>query len=629
MEHPEKFLKNKYWSNEQFREATEQTAQRTKIQKGEGIPNLPDNRIGNYLQRFSDIFERDDEENRERGVEAIKHLLHKKYVIKTENISEEYIKGMLLSNFAEKKGYSREDIEDPSVKQALFEQFQIENEEDFNTYTIPEHEQEEIKQSAIKNQEKRLDTWFSYLTTPEAEENIPSAYRYWAFGEMLRLGSYDQERNTYNIRDENTVAPFPELDHQALALVIGEIRKKQRGESPGFNYLDKESREEFLKRLKSENFGKLYAFVQEYLKSLHFPEERLIVTEGEWRVFSKGSEAKEVVKSLEGFHTQWCISAEGTAEAYLKRADLWVYFSQDTDGNNSIPRSCIVNSEAIGITEVRGIMSNKDAKQHLDDYITPIVEKKLKEMPNGEKWSTTMKDMKQLASINIKHISQEDLSKDDLRFIYQIDRKIQFSGYEEDPRIEAIQKNRDVKSDLSYLFEIPKEKISLTEEEALSGDISYHYGDLLYLGNTESAKGLVLPEVISGDLHLGWLQSAERLVFPKTIGGNLLLATLQSAKAVVLPKVIGGGLYLGRLQSAEEVIFPETVGENVDLRNLLSAEGLVLPKTIVGNLNLTKIQTIEAVALPETFRSLYISNNLTRAEKEKLKEMYPGLVTFV
>ncbi len=508
MENPEKFLINKYWASEAFREATEQAAQRTAIRERKTIPNEPKALIENYLKRFTDILEREDEEKRKRGIEAIKYLLHRKFVIKPENISEEYIKGVLFGNFAEQKGYNRSDLRDPNIKQGLVEQFRTETGRSFEDYQVPQEEQERVQEMTIKDQEARLDSWFDYITSPEAE-NVPVAYRYWAFAEMLKLGSYDDERKIYNKRTETTAAPFPELDPQALALVLDEIRRKQKGEPSQLVLTEEKDQDEFKKYLQSENFGKLYAFAQEYLKSLRLPTERLIVTDGEWRVFPQGSDAREVVKSLAGFHTQWCIAGEGTAAGYLAHSDLHIYFSQDVDGKNTIPRACIVNSKKVGITEVRGIISDEVAKQHLDDYITPVVEKRLAAIPGGEKWRGQMQDMKRLASIHIRHRQRETLTKDDLRFLYEIDGKIHSTGYSHDPRIAEILHGRDVKDDLSFALGIPREQISITEEEALSGHIKYHYGDLDLSGLT-SAEGLQLPESIGGGLYLRGLTSAEK-----------------------------------------------------------------------------------------------------------------------
>jgi len=222
MENQEKFLKGKYWSNEEFKKATEQAAKRVEVREGKRVPDEPEARIENYLKRFTDIFEREDEAKRERGVEAIRRLLHRKYIVKPENISDEYIKGVLFGNFAEQKGYNRGDLKDPDIKQSLLEQFHNETGHSFESYTVPEEEREKVREMVIKDQETRLDSWFSYLTSPEAE-NIPVAYRYWAFAEMLKLGSYDDNRKAYNKRTETTAAPFPELDQQALALVLDEI----------------------------------------------------------------------------------------------------------------------------------------------------------------------------------------------------------------------------------------------------------------------------------------------------------------------------------------------------------------------------------------------------------------------
>nr|HMO79144.1 hypothetical protein [Candidatus Paceibacterota bacterium]HMP19305.1 hypothetical protein [Candidatus Paceibacterota bacterium] len=441
------FMKGKYWSSPEFRNATEKQAQRTEIRTGENIPNNPEEKIENYLKRFTDIFDREDLKDREHGIQAIIKLLHKKYLIKPENISDEYIKGVVFGNYAEQKGYNTEQQRDPDTRRSLLEQFKKEFNKDFDSYNVPKDQREKVIESAIKDQTQRMDSWFSYLTGPEAK-NYPVAYRYWAFAEMLKLGSYDDDRQTYNKRTEDTAASFPELDQQALAIVLDEINKKQKNNQSNLIIEDEQKQQEFKKRLQSENFGKLYAFVQEHLKTLRLPEERLLITKGEWKTFPKGSDAMRVVKILEGFHTKWCISGYGTAESYLSHSDLHIYLSEDEKGNYSIPRACIVNSEQNGITEVRGIMSDENSKQHLDSYITPIVSEKLKTIPTGEKWQEKMSDMKKLATIYIKFRQREGLNTDELRFVYELDKPIQSTGYGQDTRIAEILNGRDIIADM-------------------------------------------------------------------------------------------------------------------------------------------------------------------------------------
>ena len=618
----EEFLEQKYWSNKKFREAAEKTAERTKTREGKSVPNEPEALIENYLKRFTDIFEREDEQKRERGVKSIKRLLHRKYIIKPENISDEYIKGVLFGNFVEQKGYNRGDLKNPDIKQELIEQFNADTGYDFEDYSVPEKERNEIIEMVIKDQTTRLNSWFDYLTGPEAEENIPAAYRYWTFAEMLKLGSYDDERQTYNKRAPNTVTNFPELDQQALALVLDEIREKQKNETSQLVLTEKKDQDEFRKRLDSENFGKLYGFTQEYLKSLRLPTEQLTIIKGKWKVFPKGSDAGEIAKALSGFHTQWCIAGEGTAQGYLSHSDLHIYFSQDQEGKNTIPRACIVDSKERGITEVRGTMSDETSKQHLDDYITPVVDEHLASMGGGEKWRDTMQDMKQLANIHIKSLQGEELLKDDLRFLYEIDKEIHSTGFDRDPRIAQILKGRDIKEDLSLILNISKDKISTTQEEALSGDIVFHYGDL-NLDNLTSAEGLELPESIGGSLYLRSLTSAAGLKLPKSIGGDLDLG-ITSAAGLKLPESIGGSLYLRSLTSAAGLKLPESIGGNLHLGSLTSAAGLELPESIGGNLYLGSLTSVAGLKLPKSIGGGLYLGRLTSAAGLELPESIGG-----
>jgi len=441
-------------------------------------------------------------------------------------------------------------------------------------------------------------------------ENLPAAYRYWAFAEMLKLGSYNPESKEYNQRTERTVAPFPKLDQQALALVLDEIRKKQMGKPSDILFTDEESQAEFRNRLQGENFGKLYAFFQEYLRSLRLPTERLFITDGEWRVFPRGSNPQEVVRVLSGFHTQWCIAGAGTAASYLSHSDLHIYFSKDADGKNTIPRACIVHSKNRGITEVRGIISDQTAQQHLDDYITPIVEERLAGLIGGERWQAQMRDMRHLAAIHLKHKRGEALSREDLRFLYEIDGKIQTTGYGQDPRIAEILKGRDVKVDLSFALNIPKDQISTTREEALRGNIKYHHGNL-DLSDLKTAKDLRLPELVHGSLLLDSLTLAEDLTLPKSVGGTLFLGSLTSAEDIIFPESVGADLYLWNLISAKDIRLPISVDGNLYLNSLTSAKNLTFPISVSGNLYLNSLTSAEGFILPISVGGNLYLNSLT------------------
>ena len=125
-----------------------------------------------------------------------------------------------------------------------------------------------------------------------------------------------------------------------------------------------------------------------------------------------------------------------------------------------------------------------------------VVDKKLDEFPDKEIYKKKVHDMKMLTYIYTKWKNGGDLSKEDLRFLYEIDDKIIGFGYLKDPRIGEIIEDRNKREDLSFIFDCSLEQISFTKEEALRGNIIYHYGNL-DLRSLTSAEGLKLPEIVN------------------------------------------------------------------------------------------------------------------------------------
>ena len=479
---PERFLRKKYWGSEDFRnaaaraskraierateETTEGAIERRKIGK---IPSKPEEQITLYIQRIIDILEK------ERGKELLrKQILYQRYIIKPENIPSDYFKNVLLGNFAERLGYTREDLRNPQIRQSVIESFEKQIGQSFETYQISEKEKEQLIQQIIENQRRSLDRWFDYLTSPEAE-NYPPEFKYWVFAEVLRCGDYDEKRKEYNERTKTTVAPFPELNSQALGLLIDKLIRKEKGELSGLTNLNEEQKKEFQKLIQTENFRKLYPWLLEYVNSLKLPEERLVITEGKWRLFPQKSNPHNLVKAIEGFNTGWCIAGEPIAANYLFYSDIYIYFSKDNEGNYTIPRVAIVFNKYLNqITELRGIAK----KQNLDQYIAPVVEKALTEgleiegekikLAGSERYIQATKDMKTLAEIYIKHLKNQELTPEELRFLYEVDRKITGLGYERDerdPRIEEILRGRDSKKDLAKIFDCREDQIALEDTE--------------------------------------------------------------------------------------------------------------------------------------------------------------------
>ena len=297
------FLKDKYWGNKEFLEAADISARRTKKREGENVPNIPPERIENYLDRFKEITDREDPEKREHGIAAIERLVEKKYIIKPKNISDDYIKNVLLGNEAELLGYEREDVKDEQIRKIVLDSLENKIHSPLNTYRVPAELRESLENMIIIDQKSRMKQWLEYLTGEEAR-HAPAALRYWAFAEMLKQGDYDPVRGEYNKRTDATVAIFPELDQQALALVFEEVERRRTGKSSTLSTGDNAQQDELRRLLQNENFGKLYAFMQEHVRSLKLPTERLIITNGEWKLFPKDSSPSDLTAPLQGYQTK-------------------------------------------------------------------------------------------------------------------------------------------------------------------------------------------------------------------------------------------------------------------------------------------------------------------------------------
>lgn len=626
MENP-KFLEQKY--NLQNSEEVESAARRAEKRTGELVPQDPAARVQNYLDRFNEILEREDEDKKEHGLNAIKRLLHHKFVIKPEEVPENYFENQ--RRIAREQGHGDIEITNEMRNQHI--------------------------EVIIADQKSSLDKWVEYLASPDA--TYPDWLKYYAIRSVIGMGEFDKEKKQFTKRSRGTTKPFPDLNREALAYVLDVIEKKYSSERFNLETLDKDNREEFEKLLQGENFAKLYAWAIEKVT----PEsvDQLANTNGEWVKYDKGSDHMPLVESLQGHGTGWCTAGESTAETQLQDGDFYVYYSFDKEGKPTIPRVAIRMQEN-SIAEVRGI----GAEQNLDPYVGDIVQEKLREFPDGAAYEKKTQDMKLLTAIESKIKQEQEPTKDDLAFLYEIDSKIEGFGYEKDPRIKEILTPRNKRADLAGLFNCNENQISLTEKEALSGNIVFHYGDLdlneltsaegltlpkhvggyLDLIGLTSVEGLTLPEHVEGDLSLDGLASAEGLILPenfwgylglngltnaegltlqKNFGGSLYFDSLTNAEGLALPEHVEGDLSLNGLTNAEGLTLPEHVGGDLYLDNLTSAEGLTLPKHVGRNLSLNELTSIEGLTLPEHVEGYLYLEGLGNAGKNEIRKNRPDI----
>ncbi|MEI6716670.1 MAG: hypothetical protein WCK87_03025, partial [Candidatus Saccharibacteria bacterium] len=475
-----------------------------------------------------------------RVLERIKEGYHRRYVIKKENIPEGVFG--LEVKIARERGDSN----------------------------IPPYEEFKAgkAQEIVSAQQASLDRWVDYLTSEDADAaGYPMWAKYWAFMAVTKMGrmqKHPKEDGTIEVkfdkRDEHTAAPFPELNSKALAQTIDAMQKhlEQQGLPKAERKLDNTSSvlsdEKFKQFINNGNFAQLYG--QFLAENPSISIERLQETRGEWVKYQQGSDATDLYQSLQGHTLEWCTAGDlGTAQDQVYGGDFYVYYSFDASDQPTIPRIAI-RMEDDRIAEIRGI----EHDQHLDPYIGEVLESKIQDesaFPNSKEYMQGTVDMKQVTAIEAKmgaryndleakflgyDTPNVELTTEELRFILQLDNKIVSLGYGEDPRIEQIKRGRDMINDLNYIFE----------------GIEQHDGNL-DLSFLTSAKGLTLPQSVSGFLDLGGLTSAKGLNLPHSLGG-LSLSSLTSAEDLKLPESVRGDLNLNGLTSAEGLTLPQSVG---------------------------------------------------------------------
>ena len=518
-------------------------------------------RLNKYLERLKRIQEKEELKNK------IKILYYDRYIIKEENIPDSYW------HFLEKKyldqGYGKFNLVEPQ-----------------NT-SDKELRKGHIRQ--ITNEQlDSIDNWLNYFFSPDSDY-LPMWAKVWSFQGMLKIGNLNEEKTAYQRRSKTAINPFVNIDSELLGKSVEYLKAYLNGE---------ELEEEIKEKIKNKNFAQIYGYLLANKKEIKIKGNDGIwikyLQERKEEIEEKNTKGQvpnslKLYQSLQGYNTGWCTAAsKETAKDQLTNGDFYVYYTKNENGDYVIPRIAI-RMEENTIGEIRGIAAN----QNLESDMEKVLKEKLEEFPDKDKYLKKVRDMESLTKIYNEYKIRK-LTKEELRFLYEIDEKILGFGYQEDPRITEILSTRDLRADLANVFDCRKDQISVTNEEALSEDIIYHHGDVI----------------------LNSITSLKEVTLPKTVVSYLDLSSLINLERVTLPEIVGD-LDFGALTNLEEVILPKTIKGYLDLRSVTSLDGINLPETIGENLILSSL-TIERLLdtkLPK-FKKIVLANNITYTYEE-------------
>lgn len=558
-------------------------------------------RIIKYFERLEEIHNLVSSRKNKAAEKALKKYYYNLYVIKPENIPEAYFENEIKRN-------RNMGLDEPE--------------------NIDEMKQNFIKQ-IICDQKNSLDGWIEYFLYDEESKSYEIWEKYWVFQGLQKLGKYDKETYKFSKRDKSTIYPFPEVNKEAIFTTLKLMEEYIK---------DKKSEKEIKDALGSGNFKTLYEYsVKMILKK---DEKKVISNKGTWIKFEQGTDYNKLRDSLQGYYTGWCTAAgENFAKNQIATGDFYVFYSLDENNEPKVPRIAIRMEGKKRILEIRGIADD----QNLEPEMIPILEEKLKEFPGKDEYLKKDHDMRMIVKINDKLKNNEELSLEELKFLYEVDNKIEGFGYEKDSRIKQILDSRNKSKDLMLIFNCREDEIGFYEND-LNKKLKIYYGDLnvrvaekgrvlnfpkivignLYLGGLITPEGLTLPEKIIGNLYLGGLKTAKNLKLPKIIIGDLNLGSLASAEYLNLPEIINGSLNLRSLRTSKNLKLPRILNGDLFLAGLKTTEGLILPEILTGNLNLSGLEKADSLKLPEVLNGDLDLNNVKKTNNLKLPKKING-----
>ena len=365
---------------------------------------------------------------------------------------------------------------------------------------LSRREKEILAKDLIDKQRQSITSWANYL----GDKNCPYPlwFKVYAFDGISKMSNaLNLDEADYNRRDNTTALSFPKLNAEILAKVYRQINDFYGVDKK--DWLSKHSDDEKLVSLvKSANFPKLYAKELVDTKVILKTPERTEDVHGDWFEYKLGDE-EEIASLAEG--TRWCVVDPNVAHNYLvyghcgnprednddqieeTEAKFIIFRLEDPNspGVFASNGSASIRLDPDGkVAEISGLNNG----QAVEDALVPIVKEKALSLPGGEKYLQKFDDKQALIRLDKKMEKGEDLTKEDLSFLYELDRPIAtLDTYNrEDPRIPELKEKYGIEYALEKGVDVNKIVSSLESQ-----DIAKNLDSLLEHGADINVNELV------------------------------------------------------------------------------------------------------------------------------------------
>ena len=360
-----------------------------------------------------------------------------------------------------------------------------------------------------------------------------------------------------------------------------------------------------------------------------------------WLKFDKQSDKKPLITLLEeknnlGYNPNIII------DELLNNGDIYCYRTADEKWITTA--SIIIKTKGKHLIEK---ISSQTFDTPVSKELLSVLKRKIKKEKNflnKHKYLKAIDNEKRLEKL----LNKKHYTKSDLRFLYQIDEKIETICDSKEEKIRHCLEGRSMRKDLIKIFGCQPTELAIGMSE-FSNQTKYLYGDLdlkevyngeninlpkVVIGNLDltglsATKNIKLPEFIRGNLDLRNVIESEYLDLPYYVGGSVRLDSLEKVKALNLPYIvkgdlnlsslktyfglklpefISGGLNLSSLTSAKHLRFPKYIGTDILLGSITSLDDLKLPKKVAGTLDLSSLRTLKGRLPDVVAKDLYLSN---------------------
>lgn len=162
------------------------------------------------------------------------------------------------------------------VPESYFElQRRIARERGYGDREFTDKQKEEAVEVLRADQEESLMKWSDYLRSEENGHSYPDWFKVYVWESLKKMGEFDEDGGKFKKRTKSTVAPWPELNAEALSYVYDNVSK---GVIQGEDIEDKQMAE----LLNRGNFAAMYAYAIYSTEVGGLTPELREITDGSW-----------------------------------------------------------------------------------------------------------------------------------------------------------------------------------------------------------------------------------------------------------------------------------------------------------------------------------------------------------